>query len=254
LLLIMTNAKSAMVADGAGYLPLHLFASSCAEGSGGYLFDTFLGPHNLYHYGEAHGHTDHVDLLLAKALLDAYEGAAAVLTKVGNRTPLHYAVEGEGNLEVIRLLLKVCPEALAMDQSGHSPIFLAIKHKASLPVIRLLINTDPSITLQRHKIGLRSVESLQQDNIGCFPFVRALEYGSSLDILLALCNDAQIILARDNRGRTALHLALEWISNFSKLIHLVHAMVQLEPSVVHVTDKAGKSPPIPTLLDMNDWF
>ena len=100
LLLIMTDAKSAMVADRAGYLPLHLFACSCAEGSGGYLYDTFLGRQN--HYGDI----DDTDVLLAKALLDAYEDAASMLTEAGHRTPLHYAVEGEGNVEVIRMLLE----------------------------------------------------------------------------------------------------------------------------------------------------
>uniref|UniRef100_A0A7S1VTF7 Uncharacterized protein n=1 Tax=Grammatophora oceanica TaxID=210454 RepID=A0A7S1VTF7_9STRA len=144
-----------------------------------------------------HGHCPdgENDVELTRLLLQAYPEAACQETHNG-RTALHCAIESGLGVELVRFLIRECPESVIADGCGESALFLAIRHKSPPAVVDVLIKAHPRATSMR-------------DRNGGYPLQRAIESRAQWQIIGMLCRDNPgILLQQRIGGETALHREL----------------------------------------------
>jgi ankyrin repeat protein len=223
-----------------GGLPLHLVGSNTPVECAAFLVDK------------------HPDALLVRACGD---------------TPLHAALDKRASLEVVKLLVGPCPESLTVpNERGLLPLHVAAKGRHPLEVIRYLANQHPPAHF---------VES----NDGKLPVHHALEFGSADGVIPFLLGrlppdsvpDAarfgllhravrrfpfaseevpdmaravpESLLARDDQGRTPLHVAIDMC-----FLDLVPVLAALGPEALLARDHQGDIPLHRAIVRFNDMY
>jgi ankyrin repeat protein len=196
----------------------------------------------------------------------------------GGCLPLHAALDNMATLEIVKLMVEPCPESLtASNERGMLPVHVAAQRRHPLEVIRYLAQLHPPALF---------VESSD----GKFPVHHALEFGSAEGVIPFLVDrlplgsvpDAtrcgllhfmvrrfsfssdddpyiakaipESLLARDSKGRTPLHVAIDMCT-----LDLVPVLASLCPESLLVRDGQGDIPlhraveRFNDMYDLGDW-
>ena len=162
-------------------------------------------------------------LVLFKRLLQYYPEAVMELDKIG-LLPLHLAIRWKVAVEILSVLLEVCPGAAkTKDRCGR----LALHYASSAEVVRVLLHTCPEA-------------ARVADNDGSLALHVAVFLSSELLPTVQTLLDAypEAVKWEDNNGRLPLHRALSG-RNAPKV---VKALLQASPESPRCADKKGLLP------------
>ena len=176
---------------------------------------------HLLHYAAEIGQSDHVLKLIEK-------GIDPNVRDSQQRTPIHYAVEKNGNPRTALALLEIGVDFLAIDDAGRSPLWLALK-RGTGSVMEILLAKKGAIDQELIVEGRKVT-----------PF-HLLVRRYTLYYVIRGCahlNNPNVI---DYRGRTALHEIV--LTDFQHPERLEIAKLLLEKGVSpDIADKNGLSP------------
>ena len=143
--------------------------------------------------------------------------------------PLHVALANQAPLDVIELLLKANPAAIAHTTGyGTTPLQVALREKATTAVALRVLAADPT-----------AVD--KPDYLDSMPLHTALGFGQSPDVLLKLINLHPAACAhKADGGKLPLHIAAEEGSS----IEIVEALLAAHPGACTTPDEedGGKLP------------
>jgi len=150
--------------------------------------------------------------------------------KVSGKTPLHLALENNAPIDILKLLIEKCPEALKeRDYDELLPCHLVCtkNFSASLDVVTLIVEADP-LALQ------------ERDIRGRLPLHFACSSNASYEIVKFLIDSyPQAVKEKVDRGRLPLHLACMHLSPFEVIKLLV---VSYEEALQENKNFEGKLP------------
>ena len=213
--------QAATIQNHLGQYPLHLACSSAT-----------LRGSTSNAYEEEQEEEDYYQERLVRLLVKVYPQAADGESFSG-QTPLHLAVTGGSTVRtsVVEQIVTANPNAVVNDSCGLNPLFVALRYKATTEVIQCLVRAYPDVITTR-------------DRSGAFPFRRAVEERSVLDIQRLLAKSKDVVVDTDRTTHdTVLHLLLSSGGGSSNLLLArVEMMLKIAPDLAVQKNKLGESP------------
>jgi len=149
-----------------------------------------------------------VPLPVVKILLKCNPRAAAVFEQY---LPLHYACEMGCSPEVVRALLKACPnDAGALTHKQDSALSLACTYNKNLKTVNLLIAANPESLKERNVYGFSPLHSVCRAHQPRMGIVKAI---------LEACPES--VLLQTNPGETPIQLAESNSGTFAGVLQLL---------------------------------
>ena len=142
--------------------------------------------------GEIHDAANAGDVEKVKALLRTNPGLVNAKDDVWGNTPLHRAA-GQGNKDVVELLLSKGAQVDAKGNLGRTPLFAAAGSWGNKDVVELLLS--------------RGAEVNAKDNSGRTPLFEAAGSWNRKDVVELLLSKGAQVNAKDDWGETALFMA-----------------------------------------------
>jgi len=198
-----------------------------------------------------------------------------VLTKEDGRTQLHVLCGGESEISVpvARLLVEVHPDSVrALDSGGRTPLNLLCRYakKEDLPIISLLVDSCPEILKMKDSRGRTPLHTACLGDTKDVDVIRLLAekcpdilenndesddgtplhimcssrkfrfdaQSTQLECLQVLAVSENAVTAKDNIGRSPLHL----LSRQGASRNALHVLIDKCPAVVCKTDSHGRIP------------
>lgn len=203
-------------------------------------------------------------------LFDKYPEAYSITNASGN-LPLHFAVSGARDIEIISHVYKIFPEALNVaNSSGQFPLHIACQHGCSLEIVKMLYTSKQDVQdvfgnyplhlfgeyTSDDKYAMYNKETipensgvifflnkknpgviLKQNNLGNTPIHNfAMLYAPKTSVLFSdvcslLCMEA--LLIKNNQGMLPVHIA-----SFYHDVDLTIAMLKICPATMYEKSKA----------------
>lgn len=203
-------------------------------------------------------------------LFDKYPEAYSITNASGN-LPLHFAVSGARDIEIISHVYKIFPEALNVaNSSGQFPLHIACQHGCSLEIVKMLYTSKQDVQdvfgnyplhlfgeyTSDDKYAMYNKETipensgvifflnkknpgviLKQNNLGNTPIHNfAMLYAPKTSVLFSdvcslLCTEA--LLIKNNQGMLPVHIA-----SFYHDVDLTIAMLKICPATMYEKSKA----------------